>query len=293
MIMAQEKETRIALFIPTYNAGDSWADLLNALQQQSLKPNIFAVIDSSSSDATVQLAKNQGAEVLNIAQKEFTHGLARHRLTESFPDNDIFIFMTQDAMPASDQSLANLVKAFDDNAVGVAYGRQLPRLAAGPIERQERLFNYPEVSSVRSEADIPRLGFKTIFCSNSFAAYRKTAYLESGGFPPEAQFGEDTILTAKIINKGWKIAYVADAIVIHSHGYNLAEEAARYREIGKFHRRNQWLFENFGKPGKEGFKLLFSQLLFVLKNNPISLPLVPIRIANKWLAYKKGFWERS
>ncbi|MFD0764656.1 glycosyltransferase [Mucilaginibacter lutimaris] len=283
---------RVSVFIPTYNAGDSWAKLLHALQQQSLRPNVFAVIDSGSSDATVQLAKDYGAQVLNIAQKEFTHGLSRHRLTESFPDNDIFIFMTQDAIPANNQSLANLVKAFNDNSVGVAYGRQLPRLEAGPIERQERLFNYPEVSSVRSEADIPKLGFKTIFCSNSFAAYRKIAYLESGGFPPKAQFGEDTILTAKIIKRGWKIAYVAEATVVHSHGYNLAEEAARYREIGKFHKRNLWLFDNFGKPGKEGFKLLFSQLWFVFKNNPFSLPLVPVRIANKWLAYKKGFSDK-
>jgi len=291
--MDQKEEIRIAVFIPTYNAGDDWIRLLDALQQQTLQPHVFAIIDSGSSDGTVQLARQYGARVLTIDQKKFTHGYARHRLTREFPEHDIFVFMTQDAIPADNYSLAGLINVFADPQVGVAYGRQLPRPVAGAIERHERLFNYPESSSVRSKDDIPRLGFKTIFCSNSFAAYRKTAYLECGGFPPEAQFGEDTILTARMIGKNWKIAYASQATVIHSHGYTLAEEAARYREIGKFHRRNPWLYQQFGKPAKEGLKLLFSQLWFVMKHKPAQVLQVPFRIANKWLAYKKGFSEEG
>ena len=65
-----------------------------------------------------------------------------------------------------------------------------PGRGANPIEAHARLFNYPPVSAIRSLEDAAAMGFKAIFFSNSFGAYRRTALEQVGGFPKESNFGE-------------------------------------------------------------------------------------------------------
>lgn len=279
---------KIALLIPTYNAGEKWKKVLKQIPLQTQRPDKVIVIDSESTDHTVDIARRHGADVMVIPKKDFTHGYARHKMVAEYPEFDIYILLTQDAILASEHSIETLVKAFDNPAVGVAFGRQKPYPEAGIIETHNRNFNYPDQSSIKSKKDIPAYGFKTIFCSNSFAAYRKTAYDQTGGFPLEANFGEDTLLCAKMILSDWEVAYVADANIYHSHNNSLLQDFKRFYEIGLFHKKNPWLYTMFGKPSGEGLRYLTSQVKFVLKRNPLLLPAVVIRTINKFIAYKSG-----
>lgn len=251
------------------------------------------VIDSGSSDNTRTEAQAAGFEMESIAASDFDHGGTRQRAVEKHPQADIYVFLTQDAIPANTQALANLIRAFDDPQVGVAYGRQLPHPKASIPEAHARLFNYPSRSHVRQLSDVDQYGIKTIFCSNSFAAYRRSAFEMVGGFPIGTIMGEDAITAGNLLLKGWKIAYVADACVYHSHNYTLREEFERYFDIGVFHRSNPWIFKAFGRANREGMKYVKSEVNYVARRNFLLLPKVCCSFLAKWLGYKLGLqYER-
>ena len=141
--------TKVGLIVPTLNAGNLWESWLKAFGQQTRKPDCLLVIDSSSSDNTVALARSQGFEVRVIPKSEFNHGGTRQLGVKTLADMDIIVFLTQDALLTNADAIERLVAAFEDKQVGAAYGRQLPHLNAGPIAAHARLFNYPAESQLR------------------------------------------------------------------------------------------------------------------------------------------------
>jgi len=279
---------KISILIPVYNAGSNWLEALENIDNQSITPNRKIIIDSGSTDNTVLLAKKFGYEILTINKKDFDHGYARQLLAEAAADSDILVFLTQDCILANPQSLVNLIAAFDDEKVGIAYGRQLPRQGAKILEAHARNFNYPEISVTKSIENKKEMGIKTASCSNSFAAYRKTALNEVGGFPLNSIFGEDVIVGGLLLINGWKIAYIGNATGYHSHDYTVLEEFKRYFDVGVFHQTNHWLLDEFGSASGEGLKYVKSELKCVIKNNIFLLPKMTASVLAKWLGYKLG-----
>lgn len=262
--------------------------LFKAIADQTLQPQHILFVDSSSTDDTLAQIKQHNFKYHVIPKAEFNHGTTR-QLAVSLVDADIYIFMTQDAVLVTGNSFENLLVAFHDPKIGCAYGRQLPMQNANRLAQHVRLFNYPEISQVKSYADRERLGIKTCFCSDSFAAYRKEALLEVGGFPRNIIFGEDMYVAAKMLLKGWKVAYQADTTVYHSHNYTLGQEFKRYFDIGVFHTTNDWLIKAFGYPTNEGLKYVKSELLYCCKEKAyLSCFQSIITIFAKYFGYKFG-----
>ena len=102
----------------------------------------------------------------------------------------------------------------------------------GIIENYQRQFNYPVEAYVKSRRDLERLGIKTYFCSNVCCAYRREIYDKLGGFKYPAIFNEDMVYAASVIKNGYKIAYVADACVYHSHNYTAKQQFMRNFDLG-------------------------------------------------------------
>ena len=64
--------------------------------------------------------------------------------------SEYVLFMTQDAVCYDDYVIENLLNAFDDRKVGIAYARQnFAREDVDEIERMTRENNYPEESIVK------------------------------------------------------------------------------------------------------------------------------------------------
>lgn len=281
------------IIIPTYQAQPHLGALLPALASQGVPPENVLVIDSSSSDSTVQSFREFGAEVLLIPQSEFNHGGTRRAAANHCKQSQFLVFITQDAIPCAG-AFDRLLEAFRDDSVGLAYGRQLPREHAGAIERHARLANYPpDPAQLRTFDDRGLYGVKTTFCSNSFAAYRSSALASVGGFPEDAFFAEDQITAAHMLIKGWKLAYVPDARAVHSHGYSPLDEFRRYFDIGVFHARNRWLLDTFGVAEGEGLRFVRSELAYLIKHAPYSIPSAWIRTFLKYAGYRLGQFERS
>lgn len=279
---------KFTVCVPTMNAQNTWDEFSRALRSQTACPEEVLVIDSQSEDLTAEKAERDGFRVVRIARREFRHGATRQLAVESAANCDVLLFLTQDALLASPDAIATLLRAFEDPLVGAAYGRQLPRKQASPIEAHARLFNYPTESCVRTQDQISSQGFKTIFFSNSFGAYRLSALKSIGGFLSELNFGEDTVAAAMLILAGWKIAYVANSQVIHSHELSLKEEYRRYKRVGELHVREGWLLERFGTASGEGTRFVFSEIRYLMRTAPRIIPIALLRTCIKYLGYKAG-----
>lgn len=224
----------ISVIIPTLNAEHEIETLLIALDRQSIQPNEILVVDSASDDKTIELAqKHKGVRLLQIDRQDFNHGTTRDKaLRES--SGDFVCFLTQDAVPVSDDYLKRLVAPMvDDSDIALASGRQLPKADARRFEQLVRGFNYPDSPSVRSKCDLEKLGIKTFFASDACSAYRRIAYLECGGFD-HVNTNEDMLMAAKFIASGMKVAYEPHAEVFHSHNLTPAQQFARNRAVGFF-----------------------------------------------------------
>lgn len=283
---------KVALCIPTYNALPNLDRLLSILQ--TVRPFFFRiyVVDSGSSDGTAERFRSEGYEVRTIPSIEFDHGATRQMAVTELDDCDIVTFITQDAVPLSIVSFQRLIKAFDDPEVAIAYGRQLPRPGASPIEAHARLFGYPSQSRIKSKSLIPEIGLRTAVVSNSFAAYRRSVLLELGGFPKGTLFGEDTLTGAKAILTGYKIAYVGDAEVYHSHDYTLLQEFRRYFDNGVFYSREKWILDTFGAAEGSGKAYVLSEMKYLLKTAPLLLPMSALTVLIKYFGYRVGTMEK-
>ena len=206
-------------------------------------------------------------------------------------DYDVYIFLTQDAYLIDALSIAQIVAPFADPELGAVCGRQLPHLNATPVAQHARLFNYPDTVQVKSIADVPILGIKAAFMSNSFAAYRHKALKAVGGFPAHVIFAEDMYVAAKMLLAGWKVAYAGNAMCRHSHNYNLIEEFGRYFDMGVFHAREPWIRNRFGGAGGEGVRYVKSELIFLGFHRLHLWPSSILRNAIKLLGYKLGQQE--
>ena len=288
---------RAACIIPTYNGYSDLKRLLNSLSNQTADFDVM-VVDSSSTDGTHELsaerlAKGEIKKLVRIPTSDFNHGGTRQKMVDDFPDYDIYIFLTQDAILEDSYSIENILHPFEDPLVAAVCGRQLPHHDANLISQHARHFNYPATTKVKTQKDIPTLGIKAPFMSNSFSAYRGKTLRSVGGFPSHVILSEDMYVGAKILLSNHKIVYAGQATCRHSHNYSLSEEFRRYFDIGVFHAREKWIRNSFGSAGGEGIAFIKSELSFLGIKHIHLWPGALLRNGLKLIAYKLGQKEHK
>lgn len=293
MVISKKSLPSIGIVIPTYQAEKHlnhclpplMSSLKNLQNSQIVIHPRLLIVDSSSTDRTVEIAKQFDAEVLVIPKTEFNHGGTRER-GRKYLQSDIVVMMTQDAYP-NEQTIFQLIQPLISGAAAVAYARQIPHIGAGYFEAFHRYFNYPVRSEVRSIKDSNRYGVQTFFCSNSCAAYLNSVLDDIGGFPHVA-FGEDTIAVARLLHKGHAIAYVAESIVRHSHSYTLMEEYQRNYIIGKTRAEQRHWLECGSSDEKRGRQYAIRLMRDLLFKKPYLVPYAFIYLIIKWIGYQQG-----
>jgi len=226
----------VSVVIPTLNAENEIGGLLDSLLSQGVVPDEILVVDSSSEDATRDIVASYADRRVSlevIERAEFNHGATRHKAFMR-TGGDYTLFMTQDAAPSNDRYIGNLIAPLDaDMTIALVSGRQLPKPDARRFEQLVRAFNYPDEPSVRSAEDLSRYGIKTFFASDVCSAYRRSAYMECGGFAP-VNTNEDMLMAARFVAAGYKVAYEPLAEVYHSHNLTPVQQFRRNREVGAF-----------------------------------------------------------
>ena len=283
----------VDVLIPVYRPDGKLTELLKRLKMQNYPIHRVILMNTEEKHFPTELTGIwDRVEVYHLAKEEFDHGGTRDR-GDRMSTADLVVCMTQDAMPADETLIEELVKPFDDPEVWAAYARQLPNGDCREVEKYTRSFNYPEQSMVKTKEDLDRLGIKTFFCSNVCAAWRREKYLELGGFVKHTIFNEDMILAGTMIKQGGKIAYCAKAKVIHSHNYSAFQQFHRNFDLAV----SQTMYpEVFGgiRSESEGIKLVKKSLSYCIKiGKPWLMIQVVTQSAGKLLGYKMGQRYRS
>jgi rhamnosyltransferase len=249
------------------------------------------IIDSSSSDGTLEVAESLGATTIVIERASFDHGGTRNMAADA-SSGDVLVFLTQDALPRDNMLIENLTGPLHDPNVALSYGRQLPRPDAGALDRFLRAFRYAERPKITDEKMLKQFGIKAISNSNVCSAVKRSCFIEVGRFPEPSIVGEDVTLAAKLLLKGYKIAYTPSAEVYHSHNYSLRQQFGRYFDIGVFFSRQKWILEQ-AVPDREGYRFIKEQISFLIRERIARLiPYAILEAAAKFAAYRLGLWER-
>lgn len=288
------RQKTVAVLVPTYRPDKKFSRLLQMLQHQSYPVKQIIIMNTEKSLWNEGGYEGiSGLEVHHVTKAEFDHGGTR-RQGMGYVRTDVCICMTQDAVPADEHLVEELVKALYQKPqegrepVAAAYARQLPEKDCRLIERYTRSFNYPEQSFVKTEADLPRLGIKTYFCSNVCAAYNMDIYDRMDGFVQQAIFNEDMLYAAQIIDAGYGIAYAAEAKVIHSHNYTGIQQLKRNFDLAVSQADHPEVFAGLPSEG-EGIRLVKQTAGYLLAHGKwYLLPELVVKSGCKYTGYLLG-----
>ncbi len=284
-------ELKVSVIIPTWNA-EPWLERqLDCLLKQTVEAEVL-VVDSGSRDATVRIAERYSGRVrlLRISRETFDHGGTRDDALRR-STGEFVLFLTQDALPAGNRYIENLLRPFQDPSVAAVFGRQTARPDAPVYERYIKEFNYPDRKRVWGKEETGRLGAKAYFFSDVCSAYRRSCYLSAGGFDHSCDISEDMLIAAKLLHAGWKLAYEPEAVVLHSHAPTVPEEYRRYVRIGRMAERYRERFSGV-RFSSEGGHLVRTVAGKLLRQGEI-LPLAQfiLRMAARYAGFRVGILQ--
>ncbi|MBB4661519.1 glycosyltransferase [Conexibacter arvalis] len=214
--------SRVTAVIPVKDGERYLAELLDALRREGVDELI--VIDSGSSDRSLEIARAAGVEPLEIPPAEFGHGRTRNLGAER-ASGELIWFLTQDATPAPGALDAFRAALALDERIGVAYGPHLPRPETSPMIARELTEFFAGFAGPDGGPAIQRAGDPT-FLSNVNACYRRACW-EEVRFR-DLPYSEDQAFGRDALSAGWLKAYVPDAAVLHAHDYGALEFMRRY-----------------------------------------------------------------
>lgn len=211
-------QRRVSAVIRAYNEGHNIGRLLKGLEQQTVKVDEIILVDSGSTDNTVAIAEAAGCSVVHIAKDEFSFGRALNRGCAA-ARGDILLFASAHVYPVYDTYVEHLVSAFDRDGVAIAYGRQVGDERTKFSESRVMLKWFPA-------ENIWDQGHP--FSNNANAAVRKSVWQQTP-YDETLTGLEDLDFAQKAIDMGHKIAYIADAPVVHVHEETWSVTRNRYR----------------------------------------------------------------
>lgn len=210
---------KVSIVIRTLNEERYLGELLSSIARQELDDMQVEtiLIDSGSTDSTVQLAEENGCRVTHIQKHEFTFGRSLN-WGSKFANGDILVYISGHCVPESASWLTELVGPIRNGIASYTYGRQIGRDTTSYSEKKIFQKYYPDKSKV------PQVGF---FCNNANSAIAKSIW-QKYRFDEDVTGLEDMELAKRLVNDGGAIAYVAEAAVFHIHSETFAQTKRRY-----------------------------------------------------------------
>ena len=282
-----------SILIPTKNGGEDFeACLAGIYAQKGARPFEVIVIDSGSTDNTLEIARRYPVRLEQIPPETFHHARTRN-YAAGLAQGEVLVFLSQDAIPASESWLAALVNNFNELGVGAVYGRQLPKAESGLERRSAFAVMYGGARIVKMPMDGIELGHKYYHFSNANSAIRRKVW-EATRFPDDLKVFEDVGIAKRILDSGWKIVYEPEAAVYHSHDFPADILFKRYFDIGVVYQRlGIWNDRSRASLWRAGWTAFKGKLFLLLKEErPEGTGSSIVQDVGKYVAIQLGRNER-
>lgn len=210
---------KVSIIFRALNEEKWFAQALEACRSQKIADLDVEIIlvDSGSTDRTLEIADEFGCRIVHIRKADFTFGRSLNYGCKAAA-GDYLVFISAHCIPASDHWLINLITPLREGKVKYSYGKQIGHAVSRFSEHQIFSQYFPDVSR------IPQEGF---FANNANSALLKSVW-EQYEFDEAVTGLEDMVLAKEITKNGGEIGYVADASVIHIHEESFQQTRRRY-----------------------------------------------------------------
>jgi rhamnosyltransferase len=224
------------------------------------------VIDSGSTDRSVEIARSFPVRLEQIPPEDFHHGRTRNLGAEMARGRKL-VYLGADATPADDKWLGALISELEPEDVAGSYGRQLPREWARPAEQYFLNFLYgPERRVQRWQPGRP-LDMETTLFSNVTSAVKRELW-ERWPWSSDVTMSEDQVWSRQVLQAGYAIVYTPEAAVYHTHNYTLKQAFRRFFDSGSS-ASSSYLSDDgkaFIRFAGQSLRYLAGEMGFMLKN---------------------------
>ena len=270
---------KVSVIIRCLNEARHLPKLLDSLAHQTLKPSEVIVVDSGSTDNSVEISRSKGARVVHIQPEQFSFGRSLN-LGARNASGDIMIIVSAHTYPASDRWLEWLTVPFENPAIALTYGGQHGEERSKFSEQQIFKQWFPEESSQNQDHS---------FCNNANAAVRRSVWLTMP-YDEEIPALEDIHWAKRAKERGFRIAYVANAAIVHVHEESYGQVYRRYRREAMGMRMIfPWERMSVGQAASLAFNAVISDMKQARKENILGSmagSILRFRAAQYWGTYR-------
>jgi glycosyltransferase involved in cell wall biosynthesis len=210
--------THVSLVIRCYNEEQHIGRLLSGLMQQTVPAPEIIVVDSGSTDATLSIAARYPVQIISIRPEQFSFGYSLNVGCRA-ASNEHIVIASAHVYPVYQDWLERLLVPFADPQVALVYGRQRGNEVTKYAEHRVFARWFPEQSNSWQE---------TPFCNNANAAIRRSVW-EHLPYDETLTGLEDIDWANRAMQRGYRIAYAADAEIVHVHNETPRRIYNRYR----------------------------------------------------------------
>lgn len=227
----------VTVVLLVHRPGEREVQTAKLVRKQRYDGVVFLQVIDSSRDKSLpaNLELRRAADTwVSITPESFGHSQTRN-LGVRHCFTPLVVFLSQDAHPVDDDWLRALVQPLVDGRADACYGKQKPPKFDPEREATYR-FLYPEVGEIRTMEHVARKGLRTFHFSDVSSAFMMDV-IRRVRFPEEIHTFEDVGVAKRLLDGGYRIAYVPEAAVWHAHILSSRAMFARYREIGMIYER--------------------------------------------------------